>query len=123
MRYWNNLEFRGRDIVTSVKTNLELCIEECVSNSECQAFTYDHQNQYAYVNCWLKSMESNNIQWIDEHGYTSGMRCSHVKPSDLNKEPDGQYPCKSFYFYEITGFLLISNKFSVGMTKFGSSRS
>jgi len=106
MIYWNNLEFRGRDIVTSVTSTLELCIQECVSNSECQAFTYDHQNQYAYVNCWLKSMESNNIQWIDEDGYTSGMRCSHVSRANLNQEADGHYPCKIFYFYESTRFFI-----------------
>jgi len=98
IRYWNNADFPGKDIDTSVQSTLDLCMDHCLANSGCQAFTYDPQNRYVVshnVNCWIKSKAENYNMNFD--GLTSGMRCSHAPADNPPMAWDGQYRSKIFY--------------------------
>ena len=94
------MDFPGNNIVTSVQATFELCMETCLFNSQCQAFTYDHQNRYVesmHVNCWLKSKKRKYN--TDFAGFTSGIRCDYRrnKARKVNP-PDSQYAGKILYF-------------------------
>jgi len=92
IKYWLNADFPGNDFDTSVQSTVALCMEKCLANAKCQAFTYDNLKRFK-VNCWLKSKAANyNMNY---NGLTSGMRCSHA-PKMPSKTRDGQYPLDTF---------------------------
>ena len=86
MRYWSDADFYQNDIAHFRNSTLELCMDRCLRNTKCQAFTYDHQNRH---NCWLKSKARNYK--TDQEGLTTGMRCTHAPPVNPPKAPDGYY--------------------------------
>ena len=62
-------------------------MDSCLADERCVAFTYDRENRFDNVNCWLKDAAAN----LDDYkGMTSGVRC------DLEDAPKyqahGKYP-------------------------------
>lgn len=90
IRYWESADFMGNDLDFSIQPTVELCMDLCIANGVCQAFTYDTLNRFPTVNCWLKSQVSNINMNYD--GLSSGMRCSLTPSIEPPTPPDAKYP-------------------------------
>ena len=95
MRYWENADLLGNDMSTTTVSTVENCMDLCIANNACNAFTYDLKNRLDSINCWLKTEASVYYTDSDREGYVSGTRCSAA----INEEPlssPSQYPEGSF---------------------------
>ena len=93
MRYWKNADSNGNNISYTKVATIEICMDLCMANDQCNAFTYDTTNRFADLNCWFKTspvpfdMESENAI-----GLFSGMRCSVTPIEEPARSPDAIYP-------------------------------
>ena len=93
MRYWEDGNFQGNDIESTNQPTLEDCMDRCIANDTCNAFTYDTQNRTA-ENCWLKikSASIDDLNDEDYDGMTSGLHCNFQPFEEPNQPADAMYP-------------------------------
>ena len=87
LKFWNDKDWNNNNFKTFVADNLEKCMDFCLGDNRCKAFTFDRQNQLAGANCWLKKTGEN---FKDHSGHTSGVRCNHENTPQF--PPSGKYP-------------------------------
>ena len=94
LRYWNNVDFPGNALSDNKVSSFESCMELCLANASCNAFTYDNFNRFSHVNCWLKTQSSKLNMKLD--GLTSGMRCNVTPIEEPSRSPDAKYPISTY---------------------------
>ena len=85
----------GGDIEATNQPTLEDCMDRCIANVACNAFTYDTTNAHP-DNCWLKTKSASTNDMNESYlaGSTSGLRCNFQPFEALTNPADGMYPGK-----------------------------
>ena len=100
LKYWIDADFPYSDIARTVEDTLQICMQKCLDNPDCMAFTYDTLNRFVEsnnVNCWQKSTATNYN--MDYDGLTSGIRCSHIPSAEPPTPPEQIYLSKGSFFF------------------------
>ena len=84
---------QGNDIEHFEAESAESCMNFCLTNDRCVAFTFDRENRFDSGNCWLKDDAAN---YNDYAGLTSGVRCDQKWPTD---QADGEFPSELLLNY------------------------
>ena len=88
--YWTYIGFdHNSSFKSSKQLTAGLCMEDCLAESQCQAFTFD-LTLTSTMNCWLKS-KIGQIN-MNAKGVLSGRRCSFKSDDDPPSSADGVYP-------------------------------
>ena len=109
MRYWENVDLPGNVISYTKVSTVEICMDLCIPNEACNAFTYDTTNRFGVVgydyNCWLKTEPSTYNTNSDSEGLISGVRCSAASIEEPLSQPD-HYPKGLFEMFRFVPFFI-----------------
>ena len=107
MRYWENVDLPRNGISYTKVSTVESCMDLCLTNKACNAFTYDTINRLGDLNCLLKTEPSTYNTNSDSEGFISGVRCSAASIEEPLSQPDhypkGLYEMTRFLFKYISG--------------------
>ena len=104
MRFWENVDLPGNDLLYTTVLTVEHCMDICIRNEACNAFTYDTKNRITHLNCWSKTEPSAYNPNSDGEGYISGVRCSVPSIEEPLSQPH-QYPEGLFIMARSVPFL------------------
>ena len=94
IKFWNDKDLTGNDFNSTTTDNKEQCMDNCLADDRCKAFSFDPQNRFP-VNCWMKEAASPE-KFNDFSGITTGVRCNLENAPQLT--PNGKYPEKGYYY-------------------------
>ena len=83
----------GNDLKRLVFDNVEECMDACLADNRCKAFTFDRES----FKCWLKSA-AENLYEQNSNRLISGVRCNLENTPLLT--PSGKYPGRGSLKYD-----------------------
>ena len=86
LKFWNDQDIHGELVKAFVADDQEQCMNSCLENKLCKAFSFDRLNRWAN-NCWLKEAAEGFKAFS---GMTTGARCDFEKAPQST--PDGVFP-------------------------------
>ena len=99
IKFWNDQDIKGELVDAFVADDQEQCMNSCLENKLCKAFSFDRLNRVNNAdlnwnnNCWLKEAAESFEAFS---GMKTGARCDFEKTPQST--PDGVFPETSTYF-------------------------